>query len=248
MGMKEELEATRAGKLHAILLRARQNTGAQTVIDGWAKIFEVPPQEPNQVMEKLNCLMELVENVSNDLTKTSITKDYYYDTLASTMRLIHEGALALNSQWPIVINKITPELLSSLKFCSHICFKDIAEKTIPDSEVSKLVEDTKALIAEVRDSKINPELKSAILGWLNKMLDSLINYRLFGNSEVSESFSQTVGGLSIHQKLIIDEPEKDTLKKFWDYMKNINTLISLGMNGKKLLDLGVNVLQITSGT
>jgi hypothetical protein len=244
MGYIEDLKLTKAGKLHNILERARGYTGQRTNLDGWAHIFETPPQIPTLVCEKLKRLTDLVEAVNSDLFTAEVAKEYFQEPLMNIQKIINDSSKNLQADWPTTISKITPELLATLKFCALLSNQKILNKNIPNEEIEEFVKKTAQLKEEIESSKITPDLKEKLVKLVNETLDALHEYLIFGGEAVINAFRKAIGDVTIHNKLIIDEPEKEMMAKLWQYLKGLNTLISMGRNGQVLIDMGSNILQI----
>jgi hypothetical protein len=246
MGYVEDLAQTKAGKLHNILEKARNYTGQRSIADGWAHVFEVPPQYPTYILDKLKKLTDLVEAVNKDLVKAEVAKEYYQESLINIQTIVNDSSLNMRHDWPSVIAKITPELLSTLKFCALLSNQKLLNKNIPIEEIKEFIKRTNELKDEFEKSAVEEALKSRILNLFEEAISALREYEMFGGESVVHVFRKAIGDIAIYNKLIIDEPEKEMISKFWEFLKGLNTLVSMSRNGQYLLEMSNELLKIVN--
>jgi hypothetical protein len=81
----------------------------------------------------------------------------------------------------------------------------------------------------------NDELKKILIYQLNNVRESLLKYKLYGAEGVVNNISTALGTLILNREKVNDEESKVTIKKIFEVIGKINTIMSFKNNSENLL-------------
>jgi hypothetical protein len=212
-----------AARVHSVL-RHVKDTGAKYIIDGFANIFGVKPDEHGEVFRKLGLLS--LELDQTELRLREIDNQYYLDIYLKALPRLRKIFSFQNFQipWDQFRNGyIFEDDLKTLEFCSAILSTHSPEDVLREDELKSLLEQVNSLWDEVLGSSLEKELKTKILDCLDQIRQAIRDYQILGTAGVERALSTGIVLVVITQHAKSNDPE--TLKKFWNLIKKATALI-----------------------
>ncbi|WP_026478223.1 hypothetical protein [Alkaliphilus transvaalensis] len=127
------------------------------------------------------------------------------------------------------------KLMTSLEFCAEYLSNMSDEAILEDEKVKELIVDIDEIIHDILECNIDKELQQMLIFQLNNVRESLLKYELFGTEGIRNGISTTLGSLILNREKIHSDNDKKIVEKVFEIISKINTIVSLGNNGIKLL-------------
>ncbi|BCZ49301.1 hypothetical protein psyc5s11_53680 [Clostridium gelidum] len=159
----------------------------------------------------------------------------YQLTLNQTMNGLTKINFNTSSGMRDFSNHFDEKLMISLEYCADFLSEHSNEEDIEDEKIQELIEEINVLIEEVLVCNFNDELKKILIYQLNNVRESLFKYKLYGAEGVVNNISTALGTLILNREKANDEESKITIKKIFEIIGKINTVMSFKNNSENLL-------------
>jgi hypothetical protein len=212
-----------AARVYSVLRKVK-DTGAKHVIDGFANVFGVSPDEHGEIFRKLGLLSLELDELS--LRLQEIGNQHYLDIYLKTLPRLKKIFAFQNFLIPwdqYRSGYLFEDDLKTLEFCSAILSTHSPEQVLGEDELKSLLEEVNALWNEVLSSGLEKELKTKILDCLDQIRQAIRDYQILGTAGVERALSTGIVLVVITQHAKSNDSE--TLKKFWDFIKKASALI-----------------------
>ncbi|QNO14355.1 hypothetical protein HYG86_05990 [Alkalicella caledoniensis] len=235
------------GRLYNIIEKIINSTGnAETAL---SQVFELDEDDTASIFSNYAELYRMALEGKKQVDKHSPKSlKKYLNTLDSVIDglskiYFNASRNSLNNGLDKFKTHFDVRLMTSLEYCAEYLSNMSDEVIIQDEKVKELISDIENMIENISVSNINKELQQIVVFQLNNVRESLLKYKLFGAEGIKNGISATLGTLILNRDKVNSEKEKGVVEEIFKTINKINSIVSLGSNGTKLL--GAIIEQIT---
>lgn len=214
-----------AYRVREILKLVSSQNDKLKVNEVWSSIFGLEEENPTTVNSILSRLLADLHDEVESTREEMVALEYSEELFTSSLNKCNQvfSPHLLMSTWQSVKQQLSPEVITTLGFCSEILPN---EEDLVDS---KQLEELKNLALQLRESLANSILPKHVLITVKKHLvkieDALILYKVSGIKEFDEALQAACGEIvtneDLHDPEIIKTEEVSLLKKAWGKSKEI---------------------------
>ena len=249
-----EVENNPAGRLHAILTRAKEiarepaNRASAGIL--WGLVFQVvyvpsvgnaPPNplsssEQLEVISRLIELQKLVEETEESLLKVEGLTEKYFRPFERIRPLTFESLAALGSDVSGSLAVITDGDMTVLEFCSEKLEGHHPEVVVDKAELILVLSEVTALFEEVKVmADLDEDLHAFILDGLESIRRGISEFRIRGPERLRETLAEIVGGLAVNWEMVEAAREDESMQKFGKLFYRLAAAVRFGADATRLL-------------
>lgn len=206
----------------------------------WAFAFEVSPDDTKSVVASLEKLLSLIDDTKSAVQQVEkINTDLYLDSFPIIEQIVSIDSLS-HACNDIQKQLGQPHVLQGIRFCADLLNQFAPESKVDDDTLDQLRQTVETGINEVSKAEdIDPQLRAVLVDQLERVRQSIIDYRLFGIEAVLQAYQGAVGAIAAHQSLMGNNPsENSTVRRYVDAMNDVGEVIdSVDRVGKRSLNL-----------
>lgn len=223
-----------AGRLSALLQRARQQNGHAKIRTVWADVLDVPDDDESLLLRRLAGLLELPEQVRaavHDLP--DLKEDLHLRPLPAIEAAL--GKLNLDAQWRESSAYLTDDVMVGLEWLDH-ALSTHDDTTIDHDAAEDIRGQVVDLIQDVLDADLDPHLKQFLLQHLRVLDHALQDYRVVGREAIRRAVEGALGGLmllSVEGRPVEKSP---VTERFWGVISRATTLVAFGNQAVALME------------
>ncbi|TDU31018.1 hypothetical protein DFR24_0376 [Panacagrimonas perspica] len=224
-----------AGRLHDILLSARQQQSKEPARKAWATVFQIEPNDTSSLLKLLADLINLVHE-----TKTAIQRleDVDHALHLKPFKRIESllSQLSLDSAWDHWKAQIDDSTLYGLQFSADRLSRISGFTQIPNDELKDIRNAIDEIFNKVFDSSIPAELRALLLRNIEAIRLAFVSYRIRGIEGIQGEIERSVGSILLHQDAIKrSNPDDHGLwKTFFGLIDRLNKVVTLARNTKEI--------------
>lgn len=217
-----------ATRLLSILRNAQGKSENTRIHEVWANVLK--PQfgeETGDLHYWLFELRRLVSTVEEEISSVPrINQDLYLRPFSSIRSALEKTNL--DAPWRDVKQHLNETVMTGLEHCAELLSRERPEPVIPQGELSDLFSKTNALIDDITSSALPTDLKSFLVGCLERIRKAILLYRIHGASALREAFETTIGA-AILQKNLSDlegsDDEQTTKNRFQEILSILSRVL-----------------------
>jgi hypothetical protein len=221
-----------AGRLHALLCQLSKVDPLQPTS---SSIFQALNVEDWPSFYKLLAkILILIEETEFNIQSLEPRKQDIYIKFLAEIRA-HLSICDWNQQWAniaIPFHNSESSLMCSLELCAF----DLERKdnSIDDQNLAQLRKSVEDLLHDISlSTEVSPELKLFLLEKLREVRRAIDDYVFYGSQGLRKTLESILGASSLQGDEIKDL-QNSTIKKFWDIIKNMSTILSVVNNLEKI--------------
>jgi hypothetical protein len=221
-----------AGRLNLLLSKLSSGDLHQPAFEVICTALNIEPRDRITAYKVWTNILLLVTETEDAIQVLPSPKQLIYSRSLTELRQ-YLSISNWDMQWMSVGGPLcTPEcsLLSSIELCAW----DLAD---PDeiepeklAEIRKSIED---LLMNISSSEISPEIRIFLIEKLREIQRAIDDYSFYGSSGLQKTLELVLGGAHFQDQSVQDQTNP-TVRKFWEVVKNLSTLLSLATNIEKI--------------
>jgi hypothetical protein len=193
-----------AEQISQIIQAAYQQNRGESIRAVWSKLLGADPRNPYDVYARLNDFINLVESTKLHIkAMPNINQDLYLEPLTNieqTYRVYN-----LQASWESVMNCLSPETTTGLKFLVELFSQNSKEGLIEAPVLDELRQEVETLIALIIETELELEVKAFLLDKLEIMRTAILHYRLSGSQGLKNAAESMIGAAFLHRVAIENE-------------------------------------------
>jgi len=136
------------------------------------------------------------------------------------------------NQWKT--NYLRPEQIQTLEYCADLLSRHYLEDEIAPADLQKILEHVAEVYESVMASGLDAELKAVILESLERIRQSVHDYRMKGVYGLKEALASATGELVLHREEVTQaansdqKPEVDRVFHLLEYLDKITAIATRG--------------------
>ena len=232
----ETSEGNPAYRLNRVLSEAaRQDTGKTTKV-AWATVFGVRPDDTMAIFHCLILLSNLVAEVESRIGEMEhINHGFYLQNFPKIKQALSHTNL--DAGWGEPRRFLDEATLRDVAFCGERLKEQFGDAEVSQDDLKDLLSSLENLIEEVKGSRIDAELKSALSRLLAVLDRAIREYRFTGASGLRAALSRALGELFLSW---LKSEEKDRNDGVWAkvrlYLVRIDSVLARVLRYKPVID------------
>jgi hypothetical protein len=217
----EQKPTTNAADRLLKIVQKAKGIQVPSVVQGFLKVFEIL-EDYAELYRRLSAASQEALFIGY-LLRISENADMEGHYEHSRDRIVHFFCpRRFDTQWEVHKQIIKDEDIRMLGVCSTLIGRTTTEKIIEAGELSKILDDTKALREEVLKSDIKAELKAVILENLQRIDNAIHDYDVRGVQGLQEAL--ILVGSNVRSLLVVSS-DKD--HPAWKYVQRLSWILSI---------------------
>lgn len=245
--MEQAEQNNPAGRLHAILSRAKEGVGTSgyvRTINLWIEVFDIEIPEADvlapeleETVSRLLQLNKLINETEARLRNIEGLPDRYFRPFERIRDIPRKSLAALDSDIGGTIRAVTETDMTILEFCSERLGEQHAEPIVDEGELTSILENVDILFNEVQQSDLDPELKTFVLDGLESIRRGIFEFRIRGPQRLKETLAEIVGTLTVNHDVIRAARDQDQsiVERFEKAFYRLAAAVSFAVDGPALL-------------
>lgn len=241
-----------AGRLHAILCRARDAQQATLVRDVWANAFDISAVNEIALLHRFSELLALESEAKRLVTLIpGIEQELFLDSFPAIDGLL-KIELFQQAAGSVLVKLREKATLLGLAFCAHEISKHFGEQVIQHDELEDFMTTIQDVSKQIRDSDhLDEVLKHVIITHLESIRQALLLYRIRGAKGIEEALEGTIGAIARLKDLYTSEKKAGgVLEAFEQLLRRLNEKVTWATTAKavavKSLELGKSIAGLLS--
>jgi hypothetical protein len=227
-----------AGRLYTLLKQLKSKVKTTSIQHAWAEIFNLNKGDLGQILILNAETVKLMEETKNLILKQKVDHDLYLKPFAKIQRIF---ALSLEHQVQNALELLDEATMVGLEHCDELLSRTAIENQIEKSILEKLLNDIANLEKTVAESTLSDELKSLILDNLFEIKKAIDYYQIHGTQGIEKAVKNTFGSVqyfTINNPIIniSNEADKKVIFDYTEFIANIITIVSAGLNAPLLVE------------
>lgn len=225
-----------AGRLHSLMLAAKNCNERQKVRAVWAKVLECDESDDADISRRVVALYELSREVQ---TLIRLIPDLNYDLYLDSFGQIEKAIfpLNLNAEWKGQRGAINETILTRLQFCADELAKHYSEESVSDDDLKDIRLRVDELFEMVHDSGIPKLLRLALLEELERIRSAISMFRIKGAKGVKEAMQATLGAVVANQEEFAKAKDSsaDVLVRLGELLDKLDSFTSKALKLHRIL-------------
>ncbi len=235
-------ESNPAGRLHKILVRAKNRPDQENIRKVWATVLDV--EENDVIVTKAVVELYSLSNEIQSLIKMNVQLNH--ELYLKSFNRINQSFFPLNlgGSWKSVKGHLTEECLTRLQFCAQELSTFYTEDTLSEKDLKEIIENTEALFESVYVSSLPDGLRLSLLEDVERLRNSIAMYRIKGAKGLKEALQGTIGAVVANQEELKETSEQnpDVIKRLGELIDKLDSFTSRALKLKKMLTKPIRYL------
>ena len=226
-----------AERLHVLLLAAKQNPKLrqQEAIKAWASLLLVPDGNESLILRRLGGVMDLPMQIKEQISSIPEIEHALYlrwmPKIEGAFRAHHLGG-----GFAGFLDTIDDTTLFGIEHCASLLARRAPELGIKPEDLESIANEVADLVAQVRDSEIEEDLKLFILKHLYTIRKAIDEYQLFGAKPLSTAMGEAMASLVTDPETAIKVSNTTQGQQLWRIVKRLSLVFAAAEGGGKLVD------------
>ncbi len=227
-----------AGRLYTLLNELRSKNKAMTIQHAFAEMFDVDKKDIEKLVALKTEIIQLTADAKQLILKQTVDHDLYLKPFIKIQRVF---ALGLDHPIQNIIELLDDSTMARLEHCAELLSRNVKESQIEDTVLQQLLNNIIDLEKSVAKSTLSDELKSLILDNLFEIKKSIDYYQIHGTQGIEKAVKNTFGSVqyfTINNPIIniSNEADKKVIFDYTEFIANIITIVSAGLNAPLLVE------------
>lgn len=222
-----------AARLLTILEEGLSYSGQTNCRQVWSELLHVERNDHATLMGRIGKVMSLTTDITESLnTIGDVNVKRYLHWVKPVENAFIKNDL--NGQWIGFRSQINEHVINYLSMTSDLLSNKCPEPLLEESSLELILNNTRELIDEVRDSEIPQNIKDFMIKQLYKVCLAVEEYSIKGSDSVSSAVESAFGYGVLHAGAVSLAKDNSTAKKFWQSMANIALIVSISTGVQQL--------------
>ena len=209
-----------ASRLVKIIQDGQKQKKDQQAADAWAAILNVPKDDKSLLLSRVGQVMALPGAIKGEIEQLdNINHQLHLKWLPSVEKSF--GILNLQIQWKQFIERFNAETIFGLEVCDDALGRNRPEKVADPGSLESLLKDVNALIADLKEDELSPDLRDFIFEHLTLVKNAVEEYKIRGIRPLEAEVERLTGAVARNPQVWIRTRETDLGKRFWHVMGNL---------------------------
>lgn len=227
-----------AGRLLLVLQKSQKIDNEKKTNQAFAEIFDVDPKDRSEILHKLGLVNQLPYKIRKQVLSLEINHNLFLKNLNKVEAAFSNINFAAN--WKRFKDSIDGETLLSLEHCSEVLSNELEEKDLDENDIESLKDKVNEFKDELSNYQIDPVLSRLIFEKLNDIERAIFDYRLSGTVLIQKEVDAAITNALMRVDLL--EKDKETSKKWIDFLHNLSVTIHLSETGFALTQYATKLL------
>lgn len=218
-----------ANRLLSIIQEGQRQKKDQQAVDAWAAILGVPKDNRCLLLSRVGHVMALPGAIKSEIEQLdNVNHNLYLKWLPNVESSF--SILNLQIQWKQFIERFNSETTYGIEICGDELSRNRPEKTADPESLQILLNDVNALLAELHEHKLPPELQNFIFEHLWLVKNAVEEYKIRGIHPLEAEVERLTGAIVRNPAVWSRTKDSDFGKQFWKVMGRlaIITTVAIG--------------------
>jgi hypothetical protein len=213
-----------AQRLHALLVRAKSISGADSCQQAWASLLRVDPADVAGLLHRLSPVMALPQKVRKEVDEAGLDSIYlsHFNEIEQAF-----GIMNFHIKWEQFLGSISEQAPTSLGICAHRLSEGRPEAEVTDEAIEELSVGARELIDEVREAEVSDDLRLYLLRQLRRVEAAIHDYPIIGPDALREAYHIAVGEAVVQPDLHDELHKAPVSKQFWNFVQHAALTLSV---------------------
>jgi|GEM_PF-3323403 len=222
-----------AARLLSILEKGLEHKDTENCREVWCNLLETKPGDNATLMGRIGKVMSLSTDIMESLNNVGVVKvERYLHWVAPIEKAFISNNL--NGNWQGFRAHINGHVINYLSMTSDLLSHKRPESVLDKSTLDSILDNTRALIDEVRESELPEKIKEFMIKHLYKVCLSVEEHVINGTESVSNAVETAFGYGVLNSEAVELAKTNPTAKKFWQNMANIALVVSISTGIQQL--------------
>ena len=228
-----------AARLLRLVLKAKQiavdsNTDQAK---GWAVLLGLPANDLPAIFAGIGDFGKLIKEARAEiLAIPEIDHDLHDASYNELAALMHRIMLQQGQPFSSVFGSpLADGTVRGLRFSADLVAKS-SPRRIPEDELRGIANELDVI--DNLAAQCPTQLRSLLARCTRLIRLSISHYNVFGSNGLDQAVQQAIGTLFLNREIAIVNQKTEPLKRFWDVIAKLNTLVSLAKNLTPALQAG----------
>ena len=230
-----EVKNNPAGRIHDILVAARDHPDDMRAKKVWAAVFGVDEKDIGTLLEMhADLISTLAEAKAAIAREDDLDHELHLQPFKELEALLAETHLDV--PWRSVKGRLNDKLLLGLRHSADRLARSSQFKQIKSDALESLRKEVEDLISAVLNAEIPQGVKAELLEHLERFRHAVVAYRIRGVEGLSAEVKHGVGVFVIEGDRLKNAPEKERSlwKRYGDIVQHANDVVTFARNAKEL--------------
>ena len=235
-------ETNPAGRLHKILVIAKQQHDSKKVRNVWSEVLNVELDDAaiTKAVVELYSLTHQIKSLIK--MKDGLNHELYLNSF----NRIESALIPLNlaSGWSSVKVHLSEEALTRLQFCAEELSRFYAEDSLSEEELKSVIERIEALFESVYSSKLPDVLRFALLEEVERLRNAIVMYKIKGAKGLKDALQGTIGAVVANQEDLrtVGTENQDLLDRLGELIDKMDSFTARALKLKTIVSKPIRYL------
>jgi hypothetical protein len=235
-------ESNPAGRLHQILVKAKNYPDQKKVGEVWAAALGVE-QEDSVITRSI---VELY-GLSNDIQSLiRMNENLNHELYLKSFQSINQAFFPLNlrANWNSVKPYLNEEALTRLQFCAEELSRFYTEDSLDEADLQEIVEATELLFDAVYSSDLPDALRLILLEEVERLRNAISMYRIRGAKGLKVALQGTIGSVVANQDELKESASENAnvIERLGNLIDKLDSFTARALKLKKMLTKPIRFL------